>query len=84
MSVKRKFFLRRVSVSQYYPLTWIYFSRHTNNRLNQQHERALGIICSDYKLRFAESLEKDGSFTIYYSRIHTLRISYTDYIPRSQ
>ena len=58
----------------YCPLTWMFYSRSTNNRINHLHERALRLIYDDYELTFEELLEKDGSFTIHHYNIQTLCI----------
>ena len=33
----------------YCPLTWIFYSRKTNNRINKLHERALRLVHNDYE-----------------------------------
>ena len=53
----------------YCPLTWIFYSRKTNNRINKLHERTLRLVYNDYKSTFADFLAKDGSFTIHHYKI---------------
>ena len=57
-----------------YSLTWMFYSRNTNRRINHLHERALRLIYDDYELTFEELLEKDGSFIIHHYNIQTLCI----------
>ena len=59
---------------KYCPLTWMFYSRSTNRRINHLHERALRLVYNDYELTFEELLEKDESFTIHYYNIQTLCI----------
>ena len=53
---------------KYCLLTWICYSRHTNNKINKLHERAY----DDYTSTFEELLEKDNSFTVDHYNIHAL------------
>ena len=70
---------------RYSPLTWMFYSRSTNRRINHLHERALRLIYDDYELTFEELLEKDGSSTIHHYNIQTLCIElYKVYHPLSQ
>ena len=48
---------------KYCPLTWMLYSRSTNNRINDLQESALRLVYDDYELTFDERLEKDGLFT---------------------
>ena len=57
---------------KYCPLTWMFYSRSANRRINHLHERALRLIYDDYELTFEELLEKDGSFTIHHYNIQML------------
>ena len=45
---------------KYCPLTWMFYSRKTNNRINKLHERALRLVYSDYESTFEDLLTKDG------------------------
>ena len=54
---------------KYCPLTWIFYSRKTNNRINKLHERALRLVYNDYKSTFEDLLTKDGSFTVHHYNI---------------
>ena len=56
------------------PLTWIFYSRNKDNKINLLHERALRLVYDDYELPFDKLLEKDGSFTIHHCNIQTLCI----------
>ena len=59
---------------KYCPLTWRFYSRKTNNRINKLHERALRLAYSDYKSRFEDLLTKDGSFSVHHYNIQILAI----------
>ena len=59
---------------KYCPLTWMFYSRKTNNRINNLHERALRLVYSDYESTFEDLLTKDGSFTVHHYNIQTLAI----------
>ena len=43
----------------YYPLIWMFHSRHLNNRIDHIHERALKIIYQDYNSSFKKLLRKE-------------------------
>ena len=64
---------------KYCPLTWMFYSRITNNKINKLHERALRLLYDDYVLyyddyAFEELLEKDNSFTVHHYNIQRLCI----------
>jgi len=59
---------------KYCPLTWMFYSRTTNNKINKLHERALRLVYNDYISTFEELLVKDHSFTVYHYNIQTLCI----------
>ena len=57
------------------PLIWMFHSRTFNNKINQLHEKALGIVHGDLKSKFDKLdklLEKDGSFSIRHRNIQML------------
>ena len=58
---------------KYCPLTWMLYSRKTNNRINKLHGRSLRLVYNDYEL-FEDFLTKDGSFTVHHYNIQTLPI----------
>ena len=64
---------------KYCPLTWMFYSRNTDNKINLLHERALRLVYDDYELPFDKLLEKDGSFTIHHCNIQRLS-NYSKYI----
>ena len=57
------------SLFKYCPLTWMFYSTNTNNKISLLHERALKC-----ELPFEELLGNDGSFTVHHYNIHTLCI----------
>ena len=59
---------------KYCPLTLMFYSTRTNNRITKLHERALRLIYSDYESTFEGLLTKDGSFTAHHCNIQTLAI----------
>ena len=59
---------------KYCPLTWMFYSRKTNNRINKFLERVLRLVYSDYESTFEDLLTKDGSFTVHHYNIQTLAI----------
>ena len=56
----------------YCPLVWMFHSRKINNRINSLHERALRIVCRNYKATFSELLSKDKSVTIHQRNLQLL------------
>ena len=59
---------------KYCPLIWMFHSRHTNNKINRLHERALRIVYNDYESTFEQLLINDKSFCIHHQNIHKLMI----------
>ena len=41
---------------KYCPLSWMFYSRKTNNRINKLHERALRLVYDDYESTFEDLL----------------------------
>ena len=48
--------------------------KNIEHKINRLHEKALRIVCSDYKSSFCELLEKDKSFSIHHKNIQSLAI----------
>ena len=73
---KRKIFLNSFVTAQfnYCPLIWMCHSIILNNKINRIYERALRIVCNDYKSNFKELLEWDHPFTIHERNIQCLSI----------
>ena len=73
---KKRVLLKSFFESQfkYCSLTWMFYSRRINNKINALHERALRMIYNNYELSFEELLEKDGSFSVHHSNLQTLAI----------
>ena len=46
----------------YYPLTWMFYNRKVNSKINHIHERSLKIVYKDDISSFEELLKKDKSF----------------------
>ena len=55
--------------ARFCPLIWIFHSRTLSNNINGLHEKALRVAYGDYKSKFDELLEKDGSFSIHHRNI---------------
>ena len=66
---KAQFFLFRVIKLN----AWMFYSRTTNNRINQLHDRALQQVYLTM-ISFEELLEKNGSFTEHNCNVQTLTI----------
>ena len=49
----------------YCPLTWMFYSRQLNNKLNKLHERALRLVYKNPNLSFRELLNLNNSFCIH-------------------
>ena len=73
---KRKVLFNAFIVSQfaYCPLTWMFYDRNLNSRINHLHERALRIVYKDDCSTFDELLKKDNSVTIHHRNIKSLAI----------
>ena len=52
----------------------MFHCRKLNSRINNIHERSLGIVYKDFVSTFAELLNKDNSFTVHERNIQALRI----------
>ena len=50
-----KTFIR--STFKYCPLTWMFCGKTANNRINQLHKRALGVLRNNYTATFEDLLE---------------------------
>ena len=59
---------------KYCPITWIFFSRSCDNKINKLHERALRLVYDDYELSFDVLLNKNKSFSIHHQNIQKLMI----------
>ena len=58
---------------KYCPLTWMFYNRTTNNKINKL-QRALRLVYDNYLSAFEELLEKDNSFTVHHYNIQALCI----------
>ena len=58
----------------YCPLTWMFYGRKTNTRINHVHERAFRIIYRKNSLCFDQLLQIDKSCKIHHKTIQTLAI----------
>ena len=73
---KRRTLLKAFVESQfkYCPIAWMFHSRHTNNKINSLHERALRIVYDDDVSTFDQLLAMDKSFCIHHRNIQRLLI----------
>ena len=58
----------------YCQLVWMNHNRASNNRINSLHERALRLVCNDFKSSFDQLLEKDNSVTNHQRNLLTLKL----------
>ena len=56
----------------YCPLTWMFYSRKVNSKINHIHERSLRIVYEDKISSIEELLKKDQSFCIHHRNIQSL------------
>ena len=56
----------------YCPLTWMFYIRKANSKINHIHERSLRILYKDNISSFEELLKKDKSFRIHHRNIQSL------------
>ena len=49
------------------PVTWIFCSRKSNNKINRLHERSLGIFNNDYESTYEELLSNSTIMTRIYT-----------------
>ena len=55
---------------KYCPLTWMFCSRKSNDKINRFHERSLRIVYNDFESSYEELLSKCNSFSIHDQNIH--------------
>ena len=69
---QRKVIMKAFIFSQfgYSPLVWMFHSRRLSNRINNIHERALQIVCSDHITSFRKLLKKYKFVTIHQKNVH--------------
>ena len=75
MSIKqRKLIMNTFIKSQfsYSPLTWMFHSRKSNNRINRIHESALKTVYNDYTTTFENLLLIDNSVSIHHRNLQVL------------
>ena len=75
MSIKqRKLIMNAFIKSQfsYSPLTWMFHSRKSNNRINRIHESALKTVYNDYTTTFENLLLIDNSVSIHHRNLQVL------------
>ena len=73
---KERILLKAFVESQfgYYPLTWMFYSRKANFKINHIHERSLRIVYKYNIFSFEELLKKNKSFCIHHRNIQSLAI----------
>ena len=59
---------------RYCSLTWIFYSRKSNNEINLLNERALRMIYNNQISSFQELIDKDNSFSVHHFNIQSLAI----------
>ena len=59
---------------KYFPLTWMFYNRKTDNRINKLNERVLRLVYNDFESVFEDLLTKDGSFTVHHYNIQTFAV----------
>ena len=55
-------------------LTWMFYIRKLNNKINRLHERCLRLICSDRISSYEELLGKNSSGPIHQNNLQKLAI----------
>ena len=53
-------------------LTWIFYRRRSNNKINRLHERSLKIVNNDYESTYEELLSHNNCFSIHDQNIYRL------------
>ena len=56
---------------KYCPLTWMFYSRSCNNKINKLHERALRLVYDHCEWSFDVLLNKNKSFSIHHKYSET-------------
>ena len=57
---------------KYCPLTWMFCSRKSNNKINRQHERSLRIVNNNFESTYEELLSHNNCYSIHDQNIHRL------------
>ena len=60
------------SQCKYCPLTWIFCSQKSNNKISSLHERSWRIVNNGYESTYEERLSNNNCFTIHDQNIHHL------------